>query len=113
MRLKYLLRLLEHVGVVTDEEFVELVAGLGAHEHGLAVNLGEEGEHAGFEAEDHCDEVEGAAQEEDDEHRGDAHVVLIKVYRGVHFLDDQGLRGVQEGRKLAFQVLLCIDQDEE
>ena len=80
MSFKDLLRLIEHLGVVTDQELVELVASLGAHEHGLAVDLREEGEDAGFEAEDYRDEVERATEQEDDEHGGDAHVVLIEVY---------------------------------
>jgi hypothetical protein len=91
---KDLLRLIEHVGVVTDQELVELVARLGAHKHGLAVNFREEGEHAGFEVEDHRDEVERAAEQEDDEHGSDAHIVLIKVYRVVHFGDNERLRCV-------------------
>jgi len=110
---KHLLRLIKHLGVVTDQELVELVARLGAHEHGLAVDLREEGQHARFEAEDNRDEVERAAEEEDDEHGGDAHIVLVQVDRVVHFGDYERLRCVEEGRKLGFQVLLCIDQDEE
>ena len=94
MRLKDLLRLIQHVGVVADQEFVELVAGLGAHKHGLAVDLGEEGENAGFEAENYCDEVEGAAHEENDEYGGDTHVVLIQVYREVYSLNNQRLSSV-------------------
>ena len=110
---KDLLRLIEHLGVVTDQELVELVASLGAHEHGLAVDLREEGEHAGFEAEDYRDEVERAAEQEDNEHRGDAHIVLVEVDRVVNLGDNEVLRCVQEGPELGFQVLLCIDQDEE
>lgn len=94
VRLKDLLRLIQHVGVVADQEFVELVAGLGAHKHGLAVDLGEEGENAGFEAENYCDEVEGAAHEENDEYGGDTHVVLIQVYREVYSLNNQRLSSV-------------------
>jgi len=88
---KHLLRLIKHLGVVTDQELVELVARFGAHEHGLAVDLREEGQHARFEAEDDRDEVERAAEEEDDQHGGDAHIVLIEVYRVVHLGDNEVL----------------------